>query len=227
MITDIDQVSKWHLARWTKFTSSENHKLVPKGQSESKFEQSRATYIDKKVTEKETNLWENPKLEFVENLLWGRRYEEPAFDEYVQHTRNNSIQYFGTTNPLFISFDMDSGGSPDAIDYIGERKADIGAEIKCPADPNVHRKYRLLTNQQELRAFRPEYYCQIQDLMRITQAPLWHFVSFDERFREKNMRIKILEIKPDGKYQENLEIRIVNAVKERDRLVEIDRNLKN
>lgn len=221
MIGDIDSVKdSWFVDRWGKFTASEIHKLLSKGTGDKMFGAGAMTYIKKKAIEKETTFWENPKLEHVKSLLWGKRYEEPAFNHYLKMTKNVDMRYMGTETPLFLTYNDDSGGSPDGLLGDGEI-IHLGLELKCPQDSGVHWDYLGLKDQLDLKQYSIEYYSQVQFLLMITKAELFHWVSFDERYIDVKKRMKLIEVKPDKPFQANLDIRIKQATKERDNLIQM------
>lgn len=224
MIGDIDSKrDKWFVDRYAKFTASEIHKLLSKGVGSEMFGAGARTYIKKKAIEKETTFWENPKLEFVKPLLWGKRYEEPAFHHYVRMTGNMDMRYMGTETPLFLTYDEDSGGSPDGIMGLDE-VIHLGLELKCPMDSAVHWDYLGLKDQYDLKGHTIEYYAQVQFLLMITKAPVFHWVSFDERYKDFKKRMHIIPILPEINFQKNLDIRIKQATKDRDKLIEEMKN---
>lgn len=214
-----DSVDKWHLSRWGRFTASQIGKLLTPGSGEM-FGVGAWTYIRQKAMEKRTRMWERPELEFVKSLFHGKAYEEPAYEAYCRVTRNYSMQYCGTLNPIFLEYGPDAGGSPDGLMGEGD-KIYCGLELKCPKDPAVHDLYLDMKDQFDLKARNKEYYAQMQFLMMITKSPEWHFASFDERFLNKREQLKIIEIKPDAKTQDNLEIRLLQAIKERNKIIEL------
>ncbi len=219
MINKLDPIDKWHLSRHTKFTASLNHKLLLKGKDGTGFSVGGITYIEEKAIETITDLWERPKLEYVESLLHGNMYEYPAFETYVETSKNYNMRHFGTDKPLFLDYNEFSGGSPDGI--MGEdTRIDWGIEIKCPSTPQNHFKYMRWTSQWDIKEKRIEYYTQIQFLLMITKAQGFHFVSFDARFKDKKNRIKIIDVLPDQKFQDNLELRIHAAQKEKLKIIE-------
>lgn len=224
MIGEIDSNrDKWFADRYAKFTASEIHKLLAKGTGSEMFGAGAKTYIKKKAIEKETTFWENPKLEFVKPLLWGKRYEEPAFHHYVRMTGYKDMRYMGTEAPLFLTYNEDSGGSPDGI--MGVRDViHLGLELKCPMDSAVHWDYLGLKDQYDLKGYIIEYYAQIQFLLMITKARMFHFASFDERYKDFRKRMHIIEVVPEKAFQANLDIRIRQAAKDRDKLIEEKNN---
>lgn len=225
MIGDADNSrDKWFIDRWGKFTASECHKLLTKGSGTEMFGAGARTYIKKKAIEKETEFWENPRLEFVKPILWGKRYEEPAFDHYVRVTGNKSMRYMGTETPLFLTYNEDSGGSPDGLMGI-EDVIELGLELKCPEQSSVHWDHLGLKDQFDLKEYTIEYYSQIQFLLMITKAPCFHFASFDERYKDFRKRMHIVEVFPEKAFQSGLNIRILQAAKERDKIIS-ERNKK-
>jgi hypothetical protein len=52
-----------------------------------------------------------------------------------------------------------------------------------------------------------------------TGAKQWDFVSFDDRQIVRTKKIKIIEIKPDKNFQNNLEVRLRQAIKEKYRII--------
>ena len=178
MLNEFDVKDKWHMERHSRFTSSVNYKLLPSG-TNSMFSAGGLTYIQDKAIETMITLWEQPKLEFVEQLIWGKRYEENGFNAYIEATKNYNMRYFGSENPVFIPYNEYSGGSPDAIMGEGD-KVIWGSELKCPFNPKNHYLYCNFKSQWDLKEKRIEYYTQCQDLIRITGADGWHFCSYDE-----------------------------------------------
>lgn len=219
MIDQLDQRDRWHLQRHAMLTSSENYKLLPKGKDGTGFSQTGLTYITNKVIESMTVLYERPELDQVESLMHGKAYEEASFHRYVKESKNSSMRYFGSDNPVFIKHNEYCGGSPDACMGDGEI-VKWGAEMKNPKNPANHFLYMGFKTQWDLKEKRIEYYTQIQDLLLITEAEGWHFVSYDERFKNPKLQIKILEVMPDMKFQNNLEIRKSLAQKKKLEIIE-------
>lgn len=218
MIDQLDQKDQWFLDRHGKFTASEIGKLLSKGTGAKMFGTGALTYIKQKAIEKMTVLWERPELEQVKSLLHGKAHEFPGYEMYKKVTRNYSMRYFGSDAPLFLSFNDDSGGSPDGL--MGESsKVYCGLELKCPKNSHIHYDYCKMKDQWDLKEYNEDYYAQIQFLLKITNAEEFHFCSFDDRFIDPPKKIKIIPILPDKKFLDNLEIRIQMAVKMRNEIV--------
>lgn len=219
MFGQIEVKDKWHEDRWKKFTASKCGCLLLPGKNGEMFSAGGLTYIEEKAIECLTTYWENPKLEYVKGILHGKRYEEPAFNHYCEITRNFDMRYFGTEDPLFLSYNENSGGSPDGLMGQGI-DIHVGLELKCPEQSSVHWEYFKFKDQFSLKDNCRDHYGQVQMLLLITKAPVWHWCSFDERFLDKRKQMKLIEVYPDRKVFDAIEIRIRQAVKIRDQMVE-------
>jgi len=212
-------IDKWLMKRREKFTSSEVWKLLPNSRQGNNLWSSTAdTYIEQKVIELTTKIYERPNLDEVESLRHGKANEFPSYERYIKETKNYSMTYMGDENPMFYPYEKmpdESGGTPDVGNIVSDGKIDYGCELKNPVNPAYHFRRLAWTSQWDIKEKMPAYYCQIQDLIRITGAFGWDFVSHDERQLSKSAQIKIIEVKPDRKFIDNLELRIELAVKEK------------
>ncbi len=214
----IDKVDEWHLSRWSKFTSSENYKLITGTKPNQIWSPGAWTYIEEKALQAVTKMHERPELEEVKSLLWGKVYEQPAYESYIKETRNHSMTYMGSENPIFLEYEPlrdESGGTPDAVNILKDGKVDHGAEIKCPKNPIEHFRRLMWKDQWDIKENYPLVYTQMQHLMMITKAPIWDFVSFDDRQIMKSKRVKVIEVFPDQKFQDNLHVKLQMAVKKK------------
>lgn len=215
--TDIDQ---WHLQRWSKFTASENHKLLtPPGAN--MFSPGAYTYIKEKVLQMTTNIWERPSLDEVEACLHGKAHEYPAFKAMVAATGYSNLIYLGEEKPLFLEYEPlagESGGSPDSISLTEGDTVDVVAEIKCPKNSMNHFNRLIWKDQWDIKQNYMQAYSQIQNLLMITNAGLGLFVSYDDRQKRVDKKCKIIDVLPDKKFQDNLDIRLRMAIKEKYRI---------
>lgn len=218
------KIDEWLIQRRGKFTSSEEWKLLPtiKQSKDVLWSGTALTYIESRAIELCTKYSQRPELEEVEALRHGKVYELPAAERYFQETKNYSMTYLGDENPTFIPCKTivgESGGSPDIANIVddtkGSVKIDYGSEIKCPVNTAYHFRRLKWVSQWDIKENALPYYAQIQDLIRITGAFGWDFISFDERQLSKSKQIKIIEVKPDRKFIDNLELRIHLAIKEK------------
>jgi len=225
---DIDD---WHLARWSNFTCSLNDKLVDNGAT-APFSAGGYSYVKQKAVECCTRLEERPEMEEVKSLLWGKVHELPAYEAYVQATRNTGFTYLGTNTPLYLEYEPlkeDSGGSPDVINITSSYTIDFLAEIKCPKNPSIHFDRLKWTTQWDLKQKCRETYTQIQNLMMITGALEADFISYDGRQMSKKHQVKIIQVKQDKKFQDNLHFRLIKAVEEKYKIISdhLDMDIKN
>ena len=220
------KTEEWLIKRRGKCTASENWKLLPtvKQNKDALWSTTALTYIESRALEVSTKYYDKPELNEVEALRHGKANEYPAAERYMQETKNYSMTYLGDDNPTFLpcpSLIEESGGSPDIVNIVdngigdGLVKIDYGCEIKNPVNPAYHFRRLRWSSQWDIKENYISCYTQIQDLIRITGAYGWDFISFDERQLAKSKQIKIIEVKPDRKFIDNLELRIHLAVKEK------------
>lgn len=217
----MDKIEQWHRARWSRFSASENYKLLVGSKGGGMFGDTAWTYIKQKALQMTTTMWERPELEETKSILHGRVHEYPAYEMYVKETRNYSMLYMGD-DPMFYPYEAmadEVGGTPDCVNITEAGTIDFGAEIKCPANPVYHFDRLLWKDQWAIRENYPLCYTQIQNLLMITKAQEWHFVSFDDRQQIKADKIKIIPVFPDKNFQNNLEIRLRMAVKEKYKMI--------
>ena len=216
-----DKVDKWHLKRWGMFTSSENYKLLVGSKIGGAFGDTAMSYIETKAMEMCTVMWEKPKMDEVKAFLHGGMYEYPAFRAYINKT-GYEMTYLGSENPVFIDDESllgESGGSPDSLSMNDDLKITRLAEIKCPFNPMNHFLRLKWKTQWDIREGSMQAYCQMQHLLKITGAPVCDFISYDERMKDERMKLKIIEVYPDKKFQDNLHFRILKAIEEKYKII--------
>lgn len=216
---DLDQ---WHLQRWSKFTASENFKLLPTGAT-TMFSPGAYTYIKSKVLQMTTNMWQRPDLDEVEALLHGKVHEYPAYKATIEATGYKNLIYLGEERPLFLDYEPlvgECGGSPDSISLNEDSTVDIVAEIKCPKNSMYHFDRLKWKDQWDVKERYIQAYCQIQNLLMITKARLGLFISYDDRQKRVEKKYKIIDVLPDKKFQDNLDVRLRMAIKEKYRIYE-------
>lgn len=218
MLNATDPKDRWFLERHSMFTASENWKLLGTGPGGKGWSTTAKTYIRKKAREAMTKLYEQPKLEFVESLLHGRFYEEPAFRHYVKITGNKVMEYHGSENPIYLPYNKVSGGSPDAVARY-EGRIFWGLELKCPANPDNHLDNLDLHTQWDLKEAKIHDYTQCQMLLMASGANGWHWMSYDERFLNPALQARVIEVLPDKNFMANLDIKIKMAEKERRQII--------
>lgn len=216
-----DKIDAWFEKRRSRFTASENYKLLT-ASGNKLWSAGSYTYIETKVIELTTKMWERPELDETESLLHGKQYEYPAYEAYVNRTKNFHMTYLGTENPMFIpapQMPEESGGTPDIANIKDDLSIDYLSEIKCPKNPAYHFRRLPWRTQWDIKENYLSCYTQMQNLMFITGAFGCDFVSYDERQYAKEKRLIVIEVKPDQKFIDNLEVRIQLAVKEKYKLL--------
>lgn len=219
---DEQKKDKWFQQRWAKLTASENYKLLGNDKKGNVFGETAWSYIEEKAMQMCTVMWERPTLDGVESILHGVMYEFPAYQEYVKVTGLTDMIYLGSDNPLFLDDEElmgESGGSPDTVMLNSASEVIRGAEIKCPKNPMNHFRRLKWKDQWDVKENYIQAYCQIQNLLKISKAPVFDFVSFDERMKNPALKIKIIPIYPDKKFQDNLHLRIVKAIEEKYKII--------
>lgn len=217
----MDKIEEWQLDRKGKFTASNAWKLLSKGSGDTMFGTGAWTYIEERAVEMTTKVWECTGLDQAEPLLHGHAHEHLAFMEYIYVTKNLPMRYMGSGAPVFFKhfdFPDEFGGTPDGI-LIDGSSISMGLEIKCPKDPKVHFQRLKWKDQWDLKDNYMLCYAQCQSLMMCTDAPEWHFISFDERQTMRKYRSKIIVVKPDKNFQNNIEVRVRQAAKEKYRII--------
>lgn len=215
------KVDTWHMARWARFTASEDYKLMVPGKNEM-FGPGAWTYIEQKALEMTTVMQERPELEEAKSILHGRAHQYAAHEEYVYHTKNHGLVHFGDDDPIFYPYRPlaeEAGGSPDSAFITDAGVIEFGVEFKCPKNPLNHFRRLKWKDQWDVFQHYPLAYAQCQKLMMCAEAKTWDFVSFDDRQIIKAKRIKIIPIRQDKNFQNNLEVRLRCAIKEKYRII--------
>lgn len=217
------KVDEWYMRRWARFTASEDYKLLVPGKDEM-FGTGAWTYIKQKALEMTTTMQERPELEEAKSILHGRSQQYAAHEAYVQHTKNHDLIYFGDDDPVFYPYlplAEEAGGSPDSASVTLQGTITMGAEFKNPKNPINHFDRLDWKDQFDVRVGYPLAYTQCMKLMMCTGATQWDFVSFDDRQIVKAKRIKVIPIylNKDKNFQNNLEVRIRCAIKEKYRII--------
>ena len=212
-----DQINNWMQERCGKFTASEIHKLLVKGKGGEYFGQSAKTYIRTKVAEILTLEINNGGRINGYALEWGNSHEHEAVQRFTKDT-GIDVEYYGGANPKFYEYSNFSGGSPDGV-------AENGAiiEIKCPYNSGEHIEHYLLSDAEDLKAYAPEYYWQITANMLFTGLTKAYFISYDPRFADDHLQLKVLEFDANEDDTNLLKERIAEGEKQLALLIELVR----
>ena len=194
---------EWYLARLSKFSSSEIHKLIGEGRKkDAVFGDTGMSYIYEKVSE--TISGELPEQRSSASLDWGIANEGNAIIEFERAYRE-TVQT-GT----FYDLDKMYCGTPD-----GETANRI-LEVKCPYNGGNHIENLLIRDTKTLKEKRKEYYWQVQGNMYLAEKTSAYFISFDPRLPAPiNLHVvEILLIEEDAEAMIE-KVRMANELKDR------------
>lgn len=220
-----DVLTEWEKQRLGKFTSSRIGDLMTKGKPgttmlrkklakmdedsdeykallleietkeyEAIFGLTAKTYIREKLAELLTGLPKETPETFA--MAWGTKYESEAINFYAENFAEEKVEHLGT---VFIPFNEICGGSPDG--YIGK---DGILEIKCP---NSHNHLETLMDDVVKMQYR--YQCQAN--MLFSGRNWCDFVSYDPRFQDDSLKMKVIRIERDEKICNAILDRITEA----------------
>jgi len=220
---------EWKAARRGIFTSSEIIRLMPNGKRPMTQEEKDArpksgvgskvttiedpevlsdgalTYIYEKASEILTQ--ESPEDFYDFNMQWGRDNEPMAVREFAEamgfDLSDPEFLYCGVSDPVFYTMANIAGGTPDVV------TAESVAEVKCPTSP-VHLRH-LLATAETFRLTFPDKFTQIQSNLLFVGRPYAWFISYDPRYKEKALQLKIIKIEADPEYQNLILIKVNKA----------------
>jgi putative phage-type endonuclease len=170
----------WLDTRKGKFTASEIHKVMGKGNPLSKTAE---TFVYEKCAELLTG---ESKPIYSPAIDWGKNYESHAF-HYFSLINFDEFTYYGGETYVFIPYGDHSGYSPDGL------SKDAILEIKCPYNSAIHLKNFTIYDADSLKALHPEYYWQMQLGMIAADLDKGYFVSYDPRMPQGKV-IHVAEI---------------------------------
>lgn len=203
-----DQYNEWITDRLGKFTASDIWKLMEKGRGAEYFGKGAKTYIRQKAAEILTQEPVNGGRLNTAAMEWGSAHEHEAVQVFQEAT-GLMVAYFGGAEPKFFDYTNFSGGSPDGL--VGDNKV---AEIKCPYNSGEHVEHLLLSSGEDLKDYYPEAYWQILFNMLCTDSEGGYFISYDPRFAEEPLRLKVIEIEKDEADLLLLKERVTEAEKQ-------------
>jgi len=116
-------------------------------------------------------------------------------DDDIIYTSSNGFVFF-------YDDEYNIGATPDII----LRMLKKTGEIKCP-NSDTHLEYLLLKNANDVKKHLAEYYGQMQQNMYLTKTNDCIFMSYDNRFYNKNLHEHYINIPRDDEYIEKLLIK--------------------
>lgn len=151
----------------------------------------------------------------------GNEHEPRAIEALRERFPN--LNYYGNENRKFIKLFPRVGGSPDGDDMPA---GNTTFEIKCTPKGVIHMARLLYTDENDLRENEREIWVQIQVNMacnakehgRRLEDMMGMFVSYSEifgptEFRDQDLRLKLIPVKPDMEFMDSLVPRLELAMK--------------
>lgn len=199
-----------------KFTASEIWKLLSNEKSKKHlFGKTAITYITSRVTEITTGETISDSQELSSKATeWGKKNEPLAIKAYEEKF---NITVHGKQD--FIPYGDNGGATPDGL--VGD---DGMTEIKCPFNPTNHTANMLIIDQKAFSDYHKVYYPQIQMQLLCSGRSWVDFVSFDPRCVNDAHKLHVIRIYRDDAMIQELEYRILEAVKIRNEMLNVINN---
>ena len=207
-----EKQNDWLHLRIGKITASECWKLFEKGRGSEYFGKQAKTYIRNKAAEVLTLEIVNGGRSNMPAMEYGLANEFEAVQRFEKE-KGLSVEYFGAANPKFFEYDDFSGGSPDGL------LPDAIIEVKCPFNSGEHLAHLELETPEDLKDYAPEYYWQMTMNMLVCKKQKGWFISYDPRFADEKLQIKIIEVPRIETDIELLKERILEAEKQMNLIV--------
>lgn len=204
-----DNIKEWETDRLGKITASEIWKIMEAGKGGEYFGKGAKTYIRQKVAEILTLEPVNGGRANTAAMEWGNAHEAEAIKRFKKECKGADVIHYGGANPKFFEYTPFSGGSPDGVTDDGEI-----VEIKCPYNSGEHIEHLLLSDEEHLKSYAPEYYWQMTANMIFTGLDKAVFISYDNRFADHHLQIKIIRFNLNESHALLLKERLAEAEKQ-------------
>lgn len=159
--------NEWYKERLGKITASNAHKIMsPKG-----LGKTGETYVYSLVAGEMGAMQE--KISSAA-MWWGIEHEDDARAYYKIAFGVEELEQVGFIHhPTNFECGFSADGMVENI---------LGAEIKCPYNPENHVKHLAVKNGSDLLTINKDYYWQCMFSMWCSDLEKWHFISYDPRF---------------------------------------------
>lgn len=205
-----EQTAQWEQLRVGKFTASEIHRLFVSGRGKAEyFGKGAHAYIREVLAEIATGQPVGGQEKYKQ-MEWGEAHELEAVMEFEKRT-GLVVNYNGSADPEFMSFPGFEDMAGASRDGIIEGVAIV--EVKCPYDSTNHIANLFISNQQQLKEERPDYYWQIMMNAVCSGVNKGYFVSYDPRMFNTKLRLLYMEVDTWEEDVAELTERIGEAVK--------------
>lgn len=213
---------EWKQARWGKFTASEIYRLAepasPRAKSNRLFGDAGMSYIFEVAVQCCTNFNEDEAPETWQ-MKMGHR-DEPLAAAHLHRIIgiDKPLQYFDYANPYFEPYGPNAGASPDCLLPYRQR-IELGADLKCKTS-KVYTQLALdIREEKDLREQQYQAWCQGQFSNMVFGASKWLWCAFCDHFPMKE-KMFIIEIPADPLWHADMQIRLAQAVKIRDEIIQ-------
>lgn len=203
IISAAEQGTKeWLSERLGVVTASKAYNVIKKGRGGNGYAATRNTYMMELIAEVCTG--ESPEVK-GKPLEWGNDHEPIAREVYEAKTFS-VVDEFGL---IYKDESKRFGASPDGL--IDD---DGGIEIKCPFTTPVH--LDTIING----TIKPEYICQMQFIMWVTDRKWMDFCSFDPRMiGDVDKRLCVIRIERDQNMMDDFEVEMPLFINDMDQVL--------
>jgi len=205
---------QWFKDRSECFTSSEFHKLMSGGKRkmtpaeleaeklikgkrttvDTLFGDTANTYIDTKLA----GILSNGLSVYFESFAGNKATEYGEIQEPVAREAFTAETGIEVKECGFIKIDERLGGSPDGL------TTDAIIEIKCPYVLANHLQNMQMLTVEDFISLHYEYYIQMQVNMIAAKVSKGYFISFDNRYPNRKLWLKILEVPLDENVKKDI-----------------------
>lgn len=226
--TNTEAEEKWLQDKWGMFGASDIHKLWSKGVGQNMFGVGAMTHI-KKIARQAYTMFNTQDSVETYAMKMGKVLEPQSFGYVYKLLMVPELNYFGSNNPIFkkhhkSDFKDDTGCSPDGAAVRPDKSFSFGIELKNNAGDTHWDALSEIKDQKDLLKACKDDYTQCQFSMACCNTDLWLWVSYNEFFPEKHKAL-IIEVTPDEKFMENLDVRLLAAIKKKYELIEEMKNM--
>jgi hypothetical protein len=200
--------AEWLKSRWGRFTASNAHKLMTNGKTAGSLSVGAQTYI-KEVAMERLTFPQTDGGYISPSMLRGLEQEIPALNAFMENTGLVCTAY--GDKQKFLELGPDFGGTPDCL----IPSENSGVEVKAPNSVQ-HWAYMGIFDADSLKEIEPQYYWQVISLCLITGSSHWYFVSWDDRFKDEELRLHIALIESCQQDMDLLIARLSQAIEFRD-----------
>lgn len=219
--------SKWLQARWGNFCASEVSPLMIGGKGKNAgemFGEGARTLIMQVAMQAYTRYGEEENFTTF-SMRSGKAKESESFEFLKTLIGLPQLIHYGGENPVFKKHPtiLDFGCSPDGIAPLPNDRISFGIELKNKTRKVHFKSLFEIGCAEDLKTHELEMYTQLQSSIMVYDTDLWLWNSYNEYFPLKE-RMLTIEVPKDNQFCSNLEIRLMQASKLKNKIVEMRNN---